>query len=404
MVPEERIQVKIKLDTKPLKIKTKITAYKKPKDGKLISFKIDIKHDPEVKPLAVYLNPGYPNVSKYLDRGTLRPEIMKSDETLEEDNPMFWQKEIPYHTRDEAIADVISAYEGCFTRLSKGQINHFDLKYKSKKRSSSEIIKVRENTINLETMTFFPRRLKNNKKFRVRQRDIKKLKEGVNGNFIIQKIKPGYWYFCLPRVKEKPIYESSVYKSVFLDPGVRTFQTLYSPDGICGKIKCSSKIRKLDDRHAKLWSISDQKETSKKTKKNLRKRCAKIRKKMKNIIDNLHWQTCSFLCKTFDNIFLPIFKVSEMVQGSPLGRKITHQMLELNHGLFRERIKYYAKTKHRNLYIVTEEYTTKTCGHCGQIQDMEGKKIYKCSHCGSVIDRDYNGARNICLKVVSSLV
>lgn len=160
-------------------------------------------------------------------------------------------------------------------------------------------------------------------------------------------------------------------------------------------------INRIAKHHDHKWSVSDSKETLPKTKKAIRRRCAILRNKLKNKITDLHWQTCSFLCDTFQNIFLPSFKVSEMVIGSPLGSSVTRRMLQLSHGKFRERLLYYGRTKNRNVYIVSEHYTTKTCGACGKLQEMGGKKTFHCQSCDAEIDRDYNAARNIALKLCS---
>lgn len=332
---------------------------------------------------------------------------MKSDKDLLPDEK--WQKEIPYDTRQEAISDAITAYKGCLTKLQQGQINHFNVQYRSKKKLQTETFRVNKKAINPDEFSLFKKRLKKKKHFRLRKRDLKKFQEDntLDGNFIITKVKPGKWYFCFPRTKTRPIFEEAVYKSVFLDPGVRTFQTFYSPEGIAGKIglpNFEKELKTLANKHDLLWSISSLKNMWSKKKYNLRKRCSKIRNKIKNKVDNLHWQTCSMLCKTFQNIFLPVFAVSDMVEGSLLGSKIIRKMLQLSHGKFKERLLYYGKSRNRNIYIVGEEYTTKTCGNCGNIQTMDGLKVYNCSKCGIKLDRDYNAARNICLKLCSKFI
>lgn len=338
----------------------------------------------------------------------LRPLILESDDTLQDGHPMMWQKEVPYDTRQEAISDAIAAFKGCLTKKKAGQIQHFDVKFRSKK-ATSHAFRVNKRALNVENHTIFTTRLKKKNKLRFRKRDMAKFMEDgtLDGNFIILRTKPGLWYVCLPRTHEAPVFENPVYKSVFLDPGVRTFQTFYSPDGVCGKIgdqDFNQQLRDLAKQHDHKWSQSSLKGVKPKTKARLRNRCALLRNKIKNKVDNLHWQTCSFLCSTFQNIFLPRFEVSSMVEGSPLGSEVTRKMLQLSHGKFRERILYYARTKLRNVYLVGEHYTTQTCGKCGNRKVMEGRKTYECESCGLVIDRDYNGARNVCLKVVSKFL
>ena len=230
----------------------------------------------------------------------LRPLVLVNDKDIPIDSPITWQKEIPYDIRQGAIADAITAFKSSLTLLKQGHIKHFKVSFRSKKKATSESFRVNKSALNVEKFTFFSTRLKNKKKIRMRKRDRKKFMDDgcLDGDFTILRKNPGIWYLCLPRTRDQPIFENPVYKSVFLDPGVRTFQTFYSPDGICGKIGDSDfnkEIKAIAERHDTLWSISDKKETLPKTKKAIRRRCAILRNKLQNKISDLHWQTCSFL-------------------------------------------------------------------------------------------------------------
>ena len=50
------------------------------------------------------------------------------------------------------------------------------------------------------------------------------------------------------------------------------------------------------------------------------------------------------------------------------------------------------------MIVNTEEYTSKTCGVCGTINNVGSKEVFTCSKCNLVIDRDINGTRNIYIK------
>ena len=64
----------------------------------------------------------------------------------------------------------------------------------------------------------------------------------------------------------------------------------------------------------------------------------------------------------------------------------------------------YSKIYKRRLIVTSEAYTSKTCGVCGNVdKNLGSKKILKCHKCNIEIDRDYNGARNILLRVCSHI-
>jgi len=186
-------------------------------------------------------------------------------------------------------------------------------------------------------------------------------------------------------------------KIISLDPGVRTFQTGYALDLVL-EIGSgdSNKIAK------KLYEIDKQKSIIKlfgKTKKR-KKRLLKAYDKIKNLVDELHWKTCNFLTKNYERILLPSFEISGMVRkGKKLARVVKRLMYSFCYFKFKERMKYMSNKNKCKLYIVEEDYTSKTCGVCGELNNNLGSsKNFKCNKCGICLDRDFNGARNILIK------
>jgi putative transposase len=84
-----------------------------------------------------------------------------------------------------------------------------------------------------------------------------------------------------------------------------------------------------------------------------------------------------------------------------INSKTVRKMLTWAHSRFRARLSHKAEELGKQVSVVSEAYTSKTCSRCGWIhQKLGGRKVFKCGRCGLEIDRDVNGARGIFLRAL----
>jgi len=177
--------------------------------------------------------------------------------------------------------------------------------------------------------------------------------------------------------------------------GVRKFQTLYSEEMT---LKIGIKKEQLRKLQAKLDMFQSLRSKKLIKKQSYNRRTNKIYNTLDNLIDDIHWQTISFLTSTYQTIFLPSFESQELVKKIKF-KICKRDLLTLKHFLFKQRLLDKCKMK-KNCYthICTEEYTSKTCSRCGTLSDITTSEIFECKKCNLIIDRDINGARNIFIK------
>ena len=189
---------------------------------------------------------------------------------------------------------------------------------------------------------------------------------------------------------------------IALDPGVRTFLTGYDPSGAFVEIGKGGMTRIFRlCLHLDKLCATIAKATSKKRKKSLEKAAARMRQRIRNLVDDLQKKTASFLAERFDLVLLPTFNVGSMVKrgGRRIRKKTVRQMLTWRHYGFRCALLHRAELTGCVVKLVSEAYTTQTCGRCGNLhKKIGGRKIFKCPHCRHQVDRDANAARNILLR------
>lgn len=207
----------------------------------------------------------------------------------------------------------------------------------------------------------------------------------------------GRFYLIVPVKVTVKVPENKRFNCASLDPGIRTFQTIFSPE-VQGKIG-EGDFKKIYRLCLNMDKLISKKSIAKcKAKRNINKALKRLRWKIKDLIDDMHKKTAHFLVINFDEILIPIFKTSQMV--TKLNSKTSRSMLTFSHYRFKEFLKVKAQEYSCKVIEVNEAYTSKTCSYCGKIQNIGSKKIMKCS-CGICVDRDLNGARGIYLRALA---
>jgi putative transposase len=310
----------------------------------------------------------------------------------------------PKHLRDSALHDLVEAYKSNFTKKAKDPSFTFDMKYRSKKDSQCITIPtdaIKQWDSKNGEFSMYPTYIKNRIKFHLRKTSSVPDKVLYESKLIMDK--RGKFYMVLT-YNVCPCENQAGHDWCSIDPGVRTMLTVYSPTtGVCYKIgdKDIGRIFRLCKGLDKLIS-STEAEKKKQSRRRKKKAQLRLRERIRNLVTEVHCKAVKFLLSNFKNIVLPSFDVSQMVKRSnrKIRSKTVRQMLCWRHYAFKQRLINRAKLyTDANVYIRTEEWTSKTCTHCQHVKNnLGGSKTYRCDHCGLVADRDACGARNIFLK------
>lgn len=212
-------------------------------------------------------------------------------------------------------------------------------------------------------------------------------------------------------------------KIVALDPGVKQFQAFYSPNdgGSFGFLahdqvaRINSVNERLDRMHRmhtenkKIHKIlcsmqAPERKGYKKHRRSqqrLRRAMHRKRKRLKDFITEVHWQSFRFLFEHYNVILHPEFESARMSRRRKTTRRINRgtvrNMATWSHYTFRNRVAMKVEEAPlRRLQVVTQEPgTSRQCGDCYYwFEGLGGARVFHCPACHIVYDRDIGAARN----------
>ena len=160
----------------------------------------------------------YPSASTKVERKELR-EVSIKNQKLNDQHP--WLRTVPYDVRDSAITDVFEAKKAGIAKNQKGTF-----KFRTKKRVRQETFRIRGRDWGRRrgayTWCFSKEKLKSSEA----------LPERMTNTVEITRTRLGEYYLSIPREVDVKS-ENQATNIVSLDPGVRTFQTIYDITGRC---------------------------------------------------------------------------------------------------------------------------------------------------------------------------
>lgn len=211
----------------------------------------------------------------------------------------------------------------------------------------------------------------------------------------------GSWWLRVPyKTKQHVPYGENQARVVAIDPGIRKFASYYS-DKSCGHIaeKTFSRIQRLchhlDDLISRTSKVSGQR------KQRMRIAAARMRGKVRHLIDELHHKAALFFVKNWDLILLPTFETSQMsMRGKrKLRSQSVRMLLTFAHYRFKQHLINKAEEYGKTVMDVSEAYTSKTHPSTGELVTIGSARRMRLSD-SEWIDRDINAARNILLRAL----
>ncbi|KAE8218304.1 hypothetical protein CF319_g7796 [Tilletia indica] len=326
----------------------------------------------------------------------VRQHSVNEEHLPEECRP--WVTQVLYSIRQAAAKDAHIAQENGLQAVASGQIPDFHLEFRRKRAMFSSFkIRARDwrngclqiSGLGLGTGPGKSRIGYGNRVVEVKHDDA------------IIKQENGRWFLLWTEdvdEEELAIPAALGPRMCAIDPGVRTFATIYDPLlGIVSQFGDGDKCRlfRLGLCLDNLISKCAQPDVRAKARYRMRRAANRLRARIRNLVDEVHRQLTSFLSHNYDTILLPTFNAHQMSRRGQrrIGRRTVRAMMTWAHGRFRSRLK-----KTMEVVEVVEDWTSKVCSKCGTVNyRLGGSKIHRCPGCHTISDRDINAAKNIFL-------
>jgi putative transposase len=152
-------------------------------------------------------------------------------------------------------------------------------------------------------------------------------------------------------------------------------------------------------RHAELTGRIDQCQKGSRRWKRLKQRkaqaSAKLYRQQRDILHKASRQVIEF-CREQEVAHISMGDVRDIGDGVDLGKEANQKISQWPHGQFAKYIEYKARRYGISTTQDPEDYSTRTCCHCGQVKANVKGRVYNCSGCGVITPRDANGGANIC--------
>ncbi len=355
-------------------------------------------------------------------RGNKKPKGKMLDKTPNFDLSA-WMTDVPKTVRHSGVHDYIEAKKTNMANLRAGNIRSFKMTYRKKGNRKYPSIDVGSTLKTQESgkyVLIFPRKLVSTdaghngacqRKGKGRVRTSRILVSQNDRDFLHTQSKNGFrecrvqyscgrWYLLVPydipyTKPPKPNKDSDCGKDkepmgmAAIDPGARTFATVYDGDRVFTVEHNRGRMKTMQNRLDRLHSLRAQKKITSRSYLRGRRR---IRRKWDHLMTDMHWKLASMLIQ-YKVVGLPSFRTQDMVRGN-LNKGVKRELLGLQHGLFRTRLRHKAQGR-TTILPVDESFSTMTCTQCGSIRIMGGLEVYKCRRCGLNIGRDVGSARSI---------
>jgi len=324
------------------------------------------------------------------------------------DNPYFqgkeWLLETPKVIRQQAVFEATKNFKSAMTNLSRKNISHFKLGFKSRKKQRQSwslgieraAKKVNTGDAKKRVLSILPETLGLCGYYG----DLP-FEDQVTADSSLQKDNRGRYFLAVPITREKKKKIDVETKPVVaLDPGVRKFLTGFSSadsafmlgEGF-GKrlLMMLQAVDKVDSEMTKANSVQ---------KKKLRKKKMSMLGRIKDLRDEFQWKVINYLTNEFSCVILPHLETQPLSQLQSRAKIANREMMVLSHYQFLERLKHKCKERNVAFLSVQEHYTSKTCGHCGELNNVGSSERYVCQKCDFCADRDVQAARNIFIKTI----